>query len=101
VIIIRAEKITGTLKNSPTGHSCKRSKNSPPHNRRLRLEPLEDRRMLAITVDSLVDEADGSIIDGSIIDGDISLRDAISAATADETIDFSVNGTINLERVLG
>lgn len=59
--------------------------------RRLQVEALEDRRMLAITVDTLVDEADGSIVDG-----DISLRDAIAVATAGETIDFSVTGTINL-----
>jgi hypothetical protein len=51
--------------------------------RRLRVEPLEDRRMLAIVVDTIVDE-----VDGSIIDGDISLRDAIAAATAGEVITF-------------
>lgn len=59
--------------------------------RRLRVEPLEDRRLLAITVDTLVDEADGSIVDG-----DISLRDAIAAAPAGETIDFLVAGEIDL-----
>ena len=59
--------------------------------RRLRIEPLEDRRLLTITVNTLVDEADGSIVDG-----DISLRDAIAAAPAGDTINFSVNGTINL-----
>lgn len=60
--------------------------------RRLRIEPLEDRRLLTtITVNTLVDEADGSIVDG-----DISLRDAIALATAGDTIDFSVTGTINL-----
>ena len=62
-----------------------------PFARRLRFEPLEDRRLLSITVNTLVDEADGSIVDG-----DISLRDAIAAAPAGETIDFSVTGTINL-----
>ena len=51
--------------------------------RRLRYESLESRRLLAITVDTLIDEADGSIADG-----DISLRDAIAAASAGETIDF-------------
>jgi hypothetical protein len=50
----------------------------------LRIEPLEERRLLAITVDSLLDEADGSLNDG-----DISLRDAIALAPANETIDFS------------
>ena len=59
-------------------------------------EPLEDRRLLAITVDTLIDEADGSITDG-----DISLRDAIAAAPAGETIDFAApldGGTILLTR---
>ena len=42
---------------------------------RLTLEPLEDRRLLTITVDTLVDE-----LDFSIVDGDISLRDAMRAA---------------------
>ena len=64
--------------------------------RRLRVEQLEDRRLLAITVDTLVDEADGSIGDG-----DISLRDAIAAATSGETIDFSVSDTIALADALG
>ena len=47
------------------------------------MEPLEDRRLLAITVNTLFDE-----LDGSIVDGDISLRDAVGQAPADETIDF-------------
>ncbi|MEX2308948.1 MAG: nidogen-like domain-containing protein [Pirellulales bacterium] len=59
--------------------------------RRIRLEPLEPRLMLAITVDTLIDE-----LDGSITDGDISLRDAIAAAEAAEIIDFAVTGTITL-----
>src|SRR4051812_27591550 len=62
-----------------------------PYRRRLRIESLEDRRLLSITVNTLLDEADGSIVDG-----DISLRDAIAAAPAGETIDFSVSGTITL-----
>ncbi|MEM8678236.1 MAG: choice-of-anchor Q domain-containing protein [Planctomycetota bacterium] len=62
----------------------------------LRLEQLEDRRLLTITVDTLVDE-----LDGSIVDGDISLRDAIAAAATGETIDFAVNGTILLDPALG
>ena len=45
------------------------------HHRALQCEMLEDRRMLSITVDTLVDEADGSIVDG-----DVSLRDAIANA---------------------
>ena len=40
--------------------------------------------MLAIIVDTLIDE-----MDGSIVDGDISLRDAITAATSGETIQFA------------
>src|SRR4051812_45784732 len=58
---------------------------------RLRIEPLENRRLLAITVNTLLDENDHSIVDG-----DISLRDAIEAATPGVTIDFSVSGTISL-----
>ncbi|MFV2065776.1 MAG: SdrD B-like domain-containing protein [Pirellulales bacterium] len=68
-----------------------RSKSASRHDRRLRVEALEERQMLAITVDTLVDE-----MDGDIGDGDISLRDAITAATAGETIDFAVTGTIDL-----
>ncbi len=62
-----------------------------PHRRPLRFEPLEDRRMLTITVNTLVDENDGIAVGGT------SLRDAIAAATAGETISFGVNGTITLE----
>jgi hypothetical protein len=51
--------------------------------RRLAVEPLEDRRLLSITVNTLVDEADGSIVDG-----DASLRDAIALAAPGETINF-------------
>ncbi|MEZ6072233.1 MAG: hypothetical protein R3C10_18740 [Pirellulales bacterium] len=67
-----------------------RRTHSPTH-RRLVCEPLEQRRLLAITVDTLIDEADGSITDG-----DISLRDAIALAPPGETIDFSVTGTVEL-----
>jgi hypothetical protein len=62
-----------------------------PFRRRLRFEPLEERRLLAITVNTLIDEADGSIVDG-----DISLRDAIAAAMPGEVINFSVVGEIGL-----
>jgi hypothetical protein len=47
-------------------------------------EPLEERRLLAITVNTLVDEQDNSIVDG-----DVSLRDAIAAAPAGETINIA------------
>jgi hypothetical protein len=67
--------------NRPT--SKKRTRPKRASVRRLRLEPLEDRRLLAITVDTLTDE-----LDGSIIDGDISLRDALLAAAPFETINF-------------
>jgi hypothetical protein len=59
-----------------------------PYRRQLRVEPLEDRRLLAtITVDTLVD---GTGVPGT------SLREAIAAAAASDTINFSVTGTINL-----
>ena len=61
-----------------------RKRSGVPFSRRLRVEPLEDRRLLSITVDTLVDEADGSLVDG-----DISLRDAIALAPNAETIDFA------------
>ena len=51
--------------------------------RALRLEELEDRRVLSLTVNTLLDENDGVGVGG------ISLRDAIAAAPAGETIDFA------------
>ena len=62
-----------------------------PLRRRLGIEPLEDRRLLSITVDTLVDENNGIGAGAGT-----SLREAIAAAAAGETIDFSVSGTINL-----
>ncbi len=59
--------------------------------RPLRLEPLEDRRLLAITVSTLADA-----VDGDITPGNYSLREALANAAAGETINFSVVGTINL-----
>jgi hypothetical protein len=56
----------------------------------LRIEPLENRQLLSITVNTLFDEADG------IVDGEISLRDAIAIAPSGETNNFSVSGTITL-----
>ena len=61
-----------------------RKKSAISYSRRPWIEPLEDRRVLSLTVNTLVDEADGSIVDG-----DISLRDAIAVAPAGETIDFA------------
>jgi hypothetical protein len=65
----------------------------------LRIEGLESRQLLAITVNTTVDEQDGSLVDG-----DISLRDAVDLAPAAETIDFapSLDGaTIDLSISLG
>jgi parallel beta-helix repeat protein len=72
----------------------------------LRIEPLEDRRMLAnVTVGNLNDVVNGTVTSIAALvasnggDG-ISLREAIQAANADfstaDTIDFSVTGTIQL-----
>ena len=44
-----------------------------------------------LTVDTLIDEDDGSCIDG-----DCSLRDAVATAANGDTITFSVNGTLTL-----
>ncbi len=61
------------------------------HCRRLRFEPLEDRRLLTtLTVNTLVDENDGIGVGG------VSLRDAAAAAAPGDTINFSVTGTISL-----
>ena len=59
--------------------------------RRLRFEPLECRRLLSITVDTLVDENNGIGVGAGT-----SLREAITAAAAGDTIEFSVTGAIKL-----
>ena len=59
--------------------------------RRLRFEPLESRRVLSITVDTLVDENNGVGAGAGT-----SLREAIAAAATGDTIDFSVTGTIDV-----
>ncbi len=66
--------------------------------RKLIAEHLEPRQLLTITVDTLVDE-----LDGSIENGDVSLRDAIAAAADGEVIDFAagLSGTILLDPSLG
>ncbi len=77
----------GTSKN-------RRRQRGAASSRRPWFEPLEERRLLAITVNTLVDE-----LDGSIVDGNVSLRDAIAAAPVGETINFApaLNGqTITL-----
>jgi hypothetical protein len=59
--------------------------------RPLRFEPLESRRVLSITVNTLVDENNGVGVGAGT-----SLREAIAAAAQGDTINFSVAGTINL-----
>jgi hypothetical protein len=55
------------------------------YRRRLRVESLESRQLLAVTVNTLVDERDGSVVDG-----DASLRDAIAVApSSDGIINFA------------
>src|SRR4051812_43467298 len=62
---------------------------SSTHRRRLRFEPLEDRRLLAtIPVTTMTDENNGT--------GLVSLREAVGLANTGDTITFSVNGTIQL-----
>jgi hypothetical protein len=56
--------------------------------RPLRFEPLEDRRLLSITVNTLIDV--------NANDGLTTLREAVAAASSGDTINFSVTGTINL-----
>src|SRR5262245_54477233 len=59
--------------------------------KRLRFEPLEDRRLLSITVNPLVAENDGVGMGAGT-----SLREAVAAAVPGDTINFSVTGVINL-----
>ena len=55
----------------------------------LAVAPVSPARAATLTVDTLMDENDGSCMDG-----DCSLRDAIQVAAPGDTITFSVNGTI-------
>lgn len=61
--------------------------------RQLNIESLEDRRVLAITVDVLHDVVDAN-------DGVTSLREAIADAPSGDTIDFAVSGIINISTQL-
>ena len=60
-----------------------RAKACSLYRRPLAFESLEDRRLLSITVNTLIDQNDGIGVGG------ISLRDAISAAVPSEMINFS------------
>jgi len=87
-----------------------RSTNQNPNARRLRIEPLEDRRLLAsVTVGNLNDVVNGTTTSIAALiatpgaDG-ISLREAVLAANADavaDVIDFApaLTGTIQLTNV--
>ena len=92
---------------SPTKRTFKASSSRRPslRLRRLRSEPLEDRRMLAaVTVDNNLDLVNGdtsSIANLIANDGGdgIALREAIDAANntlGGDEIQFSVTGTINI-----
>ena len=74
----------GQSANSRTKRGSHRNKGGARQfGRLLTLERLEPRQMLSITVNTLNDE-----LDGSIHDGDVSLRNALLAATPFETINF-------------
>src|SRR4051812_1604330 len=75
--------IHGRVHTSPVRTTHRSSPRRAKHARSLRFEPLEERRLLAITVNTLVDENDGIAVGG------ISLRDAIAAAVPGDTIDFA------------
>jgi hypothetical protein len=77
VVIVRRKK---TIYARPTRT---RPQQSAGLKRPLRFEQLEDRRLLSITVNTLIDENDGINVGG------ISLRDAIAAAAPNDTINFA------------
>jgi hypothetical protein len=71
-----------------------RNRRSRKKSCKLNFEQLESKRLLAITVDTLIDEEDFSVVDG-----DVSLRDAIGQAADGETINFAAGldgGTVAL-----
>ncbi|MEO2047540.1 MAG: hypothetical protein ABGX16_13320 [Pirellulales bacterium] len=60
---------TGTLCRERKGRKSSTGKGKAscdPNFRRLRMEPLENRWLLSITVNTLADELDGSLLDGDI-----------------------------------
>ena len=83
------------------GRSYLSGRRQRPLSRRLRrLESLEERRLLSITVNTLTDE-----LDANIADGDVSLANALLAATPYETITFDpalfASGPATLALTLG
>ena len=82
VVIVRRKK---TIYARPTRT---RPQQSAGLKRALRFEQLEDRRLLSITVNTLIDENDGINVGG------ISLRDAIAAAAPNDTINFAPSLTV-------
>jgi hypothetical protein len=97
MVLHKALRIAFEKRDNVSNRSNLRTLKATVRTRRLRIQRLEERCVLSITVDTLIDEADGSIVDG-----DISLRDAIAAAMPGETIDFASSltaggpATINL-----
>jgi hypothetical protein len=76
-LIHRFARLGAARRGARTGGEHSRSRSAI--GRALRIESLEDRRLLAVTVTTLVDENDGVDVGGT------SLRDAIAAAPAGET----------------
>ncbi len=72
--------------------ASRRNRHNLYYSRKLQIEPLEDRQMLSITVNTLNDENNGIAVGG------ISLREAINAASIGDIINFQtgLNGTITL-----
>ena len=62
----------------------------------LRVWPVQALPEAIINVDTLADESDGSCSDG-----DCSLRDAIATANPDDSVQFTVSGTVVLSPTLG
>src|SRR6185369_14359112 len=86
-----ASKHRGRLSFGTLANRARSNSGAYSWHRRLRFESLEDRRLLTtLTVNTLVDENNGIGIGG------VSLREAVAAAAAGDTIDFSVVGTISL-----
>src|SRR3954471_12624088 len=84
----------GSEQKSPAlSSACHRMSTAARWRRRLQFEALENRHLLAtITVNTLTD---GNIAN----DGLTTLREAVAVAATNDTINFSVTGTINLTSV--